>query len=406
MARVQKLTARGVATAVVGKHGDGRGLWLVVRPNGSCAWVFRYQRNGRRREMGLGPADDVSLARAREVARAAREELRQGLDPLTERRSRNAAPLTFAEAATRYIAAHEAAWRNVKHRDQWTTTLQTYATPIIGALPVNRIETADVLRVLEPIWRTRPETATRVRGRLERVLDWCAVQGFRGADNPARWRGHLQALLPARSKVRPVRHHRALPWQAVPDFMVRLREVPGVAARALELAILTAARSGEVRHATWEEIDLASRVWTVPAERMKAQREHRVPLSSAVVGMLEALPWRAATGLVFPSPVTDGPLSDAILGKTVRALAGEVTAHGFRSSFRDWVSETTTYSREVAEMALAHRVPDAVEAAYRRGDLFMKRVALMEAWATFCASPPAVPAVVTDLAEHRKAADA
>jgi integrase len=397
MPKTNKLSARKVITAAVGWHGDGGGLWLRVRPNGSRAWCFRYTRNGARREMGLGALETVSLSEARDLARTARKQLRAGLDPIREHRlSKKAVPL-FRDAADAFMESHSAGWSNPKHAQQWKNTLATYAEPVIGDLPVDQVDTEHVMQILAPIWREKPETASRVRGRLERVLDWSAVQGHRSKENPARWRGHLDALLPARSKVRAVRHHAAMPWQEVPAFMVRLRDRTGAAARALELAILTAARSGEVRGATWTEIDLEGRTWTVPAERMKGGREHRVPLSEAAASLLEGLPWRGTSELLFPSPLTDNPLSDAALCKVLKDMGDPFTAHGFRSSFRDWCAESTNYPREVAEQALAHAISNHVEAAYRRGDLLTKRQLLMDEWARFCETPQAAKATVVPI---------
>jgi integrase len=394
MATVKKLSAREVASAGVGKHGDGGGLWLVVRKNGSRAWVFRYSRLERERTMGLGPLDRVSLADARELARDARRLLAKGKDPINERRARKSQTPIFGEAAAAFIAAHEAAWRNPKHRQQWRNTINTYAAPAIGDLPVDEVGTTDVLRVLEPIWRTKVETASRLRGRIEKVLDWAAAQGFRSRENPARWRGHLDALLPAPSKVKRVRHHAAMDWREVPAFVVKLRAQIGIAARALEFAIMTAARSGEVRGATWAEIDLAASTWTVPADRMKTEREHRVPLSDEAMRLLRDLPRFEGSEYVFPSPRTGRSLSDSALTKVLRDLGLDVTAHGFRSSFRDWCAETTRYPREVAEAALAHTLSNKTEAAYLRGDFFDKRRRLMTAWSAYCDSPPPAGEVV------------
>lgn len=400
--RINKLTAIEIKTAGIGKHGDGGGLWLRVRPNGSRAWVFRYTRNGKSREMGLGPLESVSLATARELARTAREDRQAGRDPIAARRAREKAAETFRSAAEKYIKAHAAGWSNPKHRAQWTNTLTTYAYPVIGDMPVDQIKNTDVVLVLNPIWNTKTETASRLRGRIERVLAWAIAQGYRSKDNPAAWRGNLKELLPAPSDVRKVKHHAAMPWQDVPAFMVRLREQAGVAARALELAVLTAARSGEVRGATWEEIDLEAGTWTVPGERMKNGKNHKVPLSAAAVSLLEALPWRTETRLVFPSPMTGRALSDAAMGKVLKDLDEPVTAHGFRSSFRDWAAESTNFPREVAEQALAHTIGDKVEAAYRRGDLFAKRTKLMKEWAEFLAKP-VIKAKVVPISEAQAA---
>jgi len=402
VAKVKKLNARSVMTLPVGKHNDGGSLWLIVRPNGSRAWVFRYAWQGRRREMGLGPLDTVSLAEARDKARDARQTVRDGKDPITVREERDATAPTFAEAAAAYVEAHRAGWRNVKHAAQWESTLRTYAEPFIGSRSVDSIATEDVLEILMPLWTTKPETAARLRGRIERVLDWCRVRGYRHGDNPARWRGHLAALLPPRSRVRTVRHHRALPWSGAPAFMRDLKQRDGMAARALEFLILTAARSGEVRGARWSEVDVGTATWTVPAERMKAGREHRVPLSPRAMELLQALPTFEGTDLIFPG-VRGGPLSDMSLSAVTRRMKVDAVPHGFRSSFRDWAAESTAYPREVAEAALAHTIPDEVEAAYRRSDLFGKRRKLMAEWAAFLDRAPAEIAAVVPLEPARKA---
>ena len=337
--------------------------------------------------MGLG-GEEVGLKEARQSAARARRQIREGLGPIEQRRKergKSSAP-TFAECAERFLTAHEAAWSNAKHRAQWRSTLEAYAYPALGEQPVNAVGTADVLRVLETAWTTRPETASRLRGRIERVLDWARARGLRHGENPARWRGHLDKLLPKRSQVRPVRHFAALPWREVPAFMNALRAREGIAARALEFAVLTAARSGEVRSMRWDEV--ADDVWTVPAERMKAKREHRVPLSPRALAILNELPRLDGAELVFPGMRPGRPLSDMSLTAVLRRMGREVlTAHGFRSTFRDWCAETTNFPREVCEQALAHTLADKVEAAYRRGDLFEKRRQLMTAWARYCEQP-------------------
>jgi len=387
VALLNRLSARFVETAPPGRHVDGGGLHLYVKLNGNRSWVFRYTFGGRRRDMGLGTWPSVSLAAAREKALDARRLLAAGRDPITERRNEARTVPTFAKAAEDYVKAHGPGWKSAKHRRQWWAALERHAFPVLGDLRVDEIRVDDVVRALRPIWETKTETASRVRQRIEKVLDWCAVLGLRSPENPARWKGNLEALFPAKEAVHRVKHFRALPWAELPSFMGRLREKPGVAARALELAILTAARSGEVRGATWAEIDLEARTWTVLAERMKAGREHRVPLSREAVELLKALPRHAGTDLVFPSPAKQGPLSDMALTKVLRDMQAGVTAHGFRSSFRDWCAEATSYPGEVAEAALAHVVRNAVEAAYRRGDLFEKRRRLMDEWGSFCRTP-------------------
>lgn len=371
--------------------GGVAGLALQVLPTGGRTWVLRVKVGDRRRDMGLGGFPDVPLGNAREAARRAREKIRAGVDPIYDARAAKsrlkaaAASLTsFKMAAESYIADNETGWKNKKHREQWRKTLETYAYPKIGALAVQDVRTDHILDIVKPMWRDKPETAGRVRGRIEMILDAAKAEG-RIAEpwqNPARWRGHLDKLLPPRSKVARVQHHPALPIDAVGRFVASLRQVDGMGARALEFAILAAARSGEVRGATWSEIDLSARTWIVPAHRMKAGREHRVPLSRPAVALLEALPRIAGTELVFPAP-RGGQLSDMTLTAVVRRLKAAAVPHGFRSTFRDWAAERTAYPGEMAEMALAHAVGDKTEAAYRRGDLFERRRAMMDAWATF-----------------------
>ena len=367
------------------------GLALQIVPSGARSWVLRVMVGGKRREMGLGGFPAVTLAMAHEKAREARELIRQGMDPILLAREAQSAlkaeqarALTFAQCAEAYIQAHEAGWRNEKHGQQWHNTLKAYAYPVMGDMLVRDVALAHVLRVLEPIWRTRTETASRVRGRIESVLDWAKGRGYRQGDNPAAWKGNLDAQLPKREKVAKVQHHEALAVGEVGAFMRDLRAQQGVGARALQLAILTAARSGEVRGMTWDEVDLDAGLWIVPGERMKAGREHRVPLSAAAVELIKAQPVQAETRLVFPSP-RSGQLSDMTLTAVLRRMNVPAVPHGFRSTFRDWAAERTSYPNEVCEMALAHVVSDKVEAAYRRGDLFEKRRRLMEDWASFLA---------------------
>jgi integrase len=390
------------------------GLALRVKPEadgteapeqgGSArSWVFRVVIAGRRRDMGLGQYPSVTLAMAREKAREARELIRKGVDPIEQQRAAQsalraavAAALTFDECAEKYIAAQEAGWRNAKHAKQWTATLNQYASPAIGDILVRDIDVPNVLAVLEPIWRTKTETASRVRGRIESVLDWATTRGYREGPNPARWRGHLDNLLPAPTKVAKVEHHAAVPIDEAPAFLRRLRDMAGTGALALEFAILTAARSGEVRGALLNEIDRKAGVWIVPPERMKAGREHRVPLSSAALDVLARaakVPKIENSQFIFAAP-RGGQLSDMTLSAVMRRMEVDATPHGFRSTFRDWAAERTHYPHEVAEMALAHAVGDKVEAAYRRGDLLEKRRAIMEDWATFLAKPRRAAAVV------------
>jgi integrase len=373
-----------------GRYCDGNGLWLQVAPGGTKSWVFRYDFDGTRHEMGLGSITFVSLAEARKAASLHRFELHAGKDPLGEkqravaaRRIEQTSQLTFSQCADKYIATHRAGWRSDKHAKQWEVTLATYAAPVIGDLPVAAVDTQLVLDILEPIWATRTETATRLRGRIEAILDWATVKHYRQGENPARWRGHLAQLLAAPRKVAPVENRPALPWQEAPAFMVALRRMLGVSPQALVFLILTASRSGEARGARWEEIDLANAVWSLPAERMKARRPHRVPLSQQALDLLSAQRGRA--GIVFSVSGTV-PLSEMTLIAVLRRMGrGDITVHGFRSTFRDWCAEyaSNSFPREVCEYALAHHVPDKVEAAYRRGDLLEKRRQLMEAWANY-----------------------
>jgi integrase len=383
-----------------GMYADGGGLYLRVTEDGTRNWVYRYMLDGRPRWMGLGPLALYGLQDARGKALEARKLRHEGIDPIDTRRAQRARAkldaakvITFRECAESYVKAHRAGWRNGKHAGQWEATLKTYAEPTIGALPVQAVDTALVLKVLGPLWTTKPETASRLRGRIESILDFAKAREWREGENPARWRGHLDKLLPATSKVRKVEHHAALPYAALPAFLMRLRGQDGTTARALEFAILTAARTGEVIGTRWREIDLIGKVWTVPDERMKAGKEHRVPLSERALAILEAA--HAASDaadreqqFVFAGGEPGRPLSNmAFLMLLRRMKRDDLTAHGFRSTFRDWSAERTNSPREVAELALAHTVGDKVEAAYRRGDMFERRRRLMQQWATFCTSP-------------------
>jgi integrase len=411
MARtVSKLSAVSVKNASRrGYYSDGGGLYLQVSPTGAKSWVFRYKVDGKLYEMGLGALHTVGLGEARTRARQCREHRLDGLDPLAVRKAARmqavldaAKGMTFRQCAEGYIAAHRASWRNGKHRDQWSNTLATYVAPVFGGLPVQAIDTALVMKAIEPVWSQKPETASRVRGRIEAILDWATARGHRAGENPARWRGHLDKLLPKKTKVRRVEHHAALPYREITAFMADLRQQEGVGARSLEFAILTAARTGEVIGARWDEFDLGERVWTVPAERMKAGREHRVPLSEPALAILQDLGKIRRGEFVFPGDRADRPISNMTMLMLLRRMGrGDLTAHGFRSTFRDWVSERTTFPAEVAEMALAHTVSDKVEAAYRRGDLFQKRRQLMDAWAKFSTAPPATGAKVVLFAKAK-----
>ena len=380
------LSARKVATAGAGRHSDGRGLLLVVRPSGARSWILRYQMAGRRRDFGLGPWPEVSLAEARERALTARRLTKAGRDPIAERRREQGLGIAFETAAKALIEAKRPGWRNAKHAAQWSSTLERYAFPQLGAVDVQAIDTTAVLDVLRPIWTTKTETASRVRQRVEAVLDYATAVKARTGDNPARWRGHLDHLLAKPSAVHKVKHHAALDWRQAPDFMAKLGTRPGIDARALAFTILTAARSGEVRGMRWGELDLDDAVWTVPSSRIKAGREHRVPLQAAAIALLGKR--GDPDQLVFPSPVKAGkPLSDAALAAVLeRRGYVEITVHGFRSMFRDWAGEMTPHAREVIEAALAHKLKDKAEAAYARGDLFQKRRRLMNDWAAHLAA--------------------
>lgn len=383
--------------------GGVAGLALQVSTLGARSWILRVMIGGKRREMGLGGFPDVTLAGAKELARVAREKIKEGIDPIEDGKAKRSALLalrassmTFSEAATAYISVMEAEWTNDKHAKQWLSTLTAYAFPVVGNIYVREIDHSHIVRVLEPIWLTKTETATRLRGRMENILDWARVRGYRTGENPARWRGHLDMLLPTPGKVQKVEHHPALPFDALGEFMVLLRQQEGMGARALEFAILTAARSGEVRGATWAEIDLDDATWTISAERMKARKEHRVALNEEAVILLKSMPH--SSEYVFPNN-KGTQLSDMTLTAVLRRMGrGDITAHGFRSTFRDWCSERTNYPRDVAEMALAHAISDKVEAAYRRGDLFEKRRRLMRDWGKFSSKVLTV-ASVTPISE-------
>ena len=378
-----------------GLHADGGGLYLQVGRGDARSWIFRYTAGGRERQMGLGPAHTVSLAEARDMALELRKVRLKGVDPIEARkaaqetaRRERASAVTFSQAVSEYIRLNKAGWRNDKHAAQWTSTLKTYAEPIIGALPVASIDANDILRVLEPIWIDKAETASRVRGRMEAVLDWSTVRGQRTGDNPARWRGNLEMLLPAKSKVRKVTHHAAIDRADLPKFMAQLSQQVGTAARALEFTVLTATRTSEVLGARWEEIDLQAEIWTIPADRMKAGKEHKVALSERALAVLKPLAAVRTSEWLFPGEgKTDGPLSNMAMLKVLKRMnRADLTTHGFRSTFRDWAAETTSTPGEVVEMALAHTIASKVEAAYRRGDLLEKRRRLMKAWGQYCAS--------------------
>lgn len=416
------LTEMKIKYAKPGYWLDADGLYLQVSKSGAKSWIYRYQLNGRRREMGLGSAELVNAKDARRRASEARRLLLDKIDPVEHRKQQLAAAavraaeiaagaVTFKKVALEYIEEKRAGWKNAKHASQWQNTLESYAYPVMGDVPIADVDTEMVLQAVRPIWRTKTETATRVRNRIERVLAYARVKGYRKGDNPATWTGHLQELLPKPTDVRTVKPHPALPYKDMPTFMGALRKAEGIAARALEFAILTASRSKPVREATWDQFDMIERKWTISATGMKGKKEHTVPLSDYLMQLLEALPRYPGEPLLFPSP-TGGKLSNAALQAVIKRMhaaeleAGRagymdpklgkiVTPHGFRSSFKDWSSEVTHYPGEMSEMALAHTIGDKVEAAYRRGDMFEKRRQMMEDWATWCA--PKTGASVTTL---------
>jgi integrase len=415
MREMHRLTARQVATAALPEgenkallH-DGGGLYLQLMRSVSAdsinkSWIFKYELRGGRREMGLGSARDFTLAEARRRHRVLRQQVSDGIDPLAARRQRNAEhaaesakAMTFRACFEACLASHEGGWRNAEHRRQWRTSVEQDVLPVIGDLAVDDIGTPHIIKVLEPIWQAKPETASRTRGRIERVLAWATVRGFRSGDNPARWRGHLQEMFPAVGRIAKVNHHEAMPYVDVPSFMSRLREVDHIAARALEFTILCTARTGETLGATWDEINLAAKTWIVPAARMKSGKEHRVPLSNRVFEILQGLPHREGAPAAAPPRLFN--IGEVRMLQMLREVHGGKgpTVHGFRSSFRDWCSERTSYPPVVAEQALAHTVGSKVERAYSRSDLFEKRRRLMAEWAAWCSRPAITGAAVVAL---------
>ena len=375
-----------------GYHGDGGGLYLQISPAGTKSWMFRFTLAGRSREMGLGPLHTITLERARFKARDCRELLLDGIDPIEARRSsqRTAASnaahaVTFAAEAEAYIEAHRSGWKNAKHAAQWTSTLETYAYPFIGKQLVSAIDTALVMKCLQPIWTSKTETASRVRGRIESVLDYAGTLNHRTGNNPARWKGHLDNLLPKPTAVAKTEHHAALPHAEVGAFMRQLRLEHGLAAKALELTILTATRTSEATGAQWKEFDFDEGMWTIPGSRMKAKKPHRVPLSKPAAKLFACLE-RGQSEFVFPGLKEGKPLSNMAMLVLLQKRMGrpDLTVHGFRSTFREWSAEVSNYPHELAEMALAHTIEDPTEAAYRRGDMLIKRAKMMQAWADYC----------------------
>ena len=388
-----KLSAKKVgALNQTGNYGDGGGLWLQVSKWQSKNWVFRFTFDGKRREMGLGSCKDVDLADARILADTFRKMVRNGIDPIEARKAERTAQraermnnVAFPFCAEKYIEAHRHGWKNVKHAQQWTNTLTQYAYPVIGETPVKNIDTTHILRILEPIWTTKTETASRLRSRLENVLDWATTRGYRTGDNPARWKGHLENLLPKPSKVKKVEHHAALPYPQMHSFIQALRYHDHISALALEFLVLTAARTSEVIAATWDEINLHEMIWVIPANRMKAQREHRVPLSSRCLEILHKALNMRQSDFIFSGGRANKGLSNAAMDKLLQVTMNyDCTVHGFRSSFRDWAGERTHYPSDLCEMALALTIRNKTEAAYRRGDMLEKRRQMMNDWQKFC----------------------
>ena len=394
--QLNRLSAKTVAfKKQAGLYCDGGGLYLQVTPTGSKTWIFRYRSplTQKLRDMGLGPIHSVGLPEARQRAAAKRALIQSGADPIEAREEENrrkaveaAKAISFSQCAAAYIESHQAGWRNAKHADQWTNTINTYAEPIIGPLPVQDVDTGLVLRILEPIWSSKSETASRVRGRIESILDWAKARSYRSGENPARWKGHLNQLLPALAKKERVTHHAAMPFAEVGAFVSRLRELSSVTARCLEFTILTAVRTNEAINAKPEEFDLTNATWTIPASRMKAKKEHRVPLSSRAEAIVREM-LNLNGEFLFPGARQGKPISNMAMLNLRERMRLDVTVHGFRSSFRDWAAERTAFPHEVCEMALAHTISNAAEAAYRRGDLLEKRQKLMQAWSDFLTSP-------------------
>ena len=371
--------------------GGVAGLYLHVNARGARSWILRVVVGDKRRDMGLGGYPDIGVADARQKAREARLKIEQGVDPILLRKQAKselmalqATDKTFEQAAGEYIKIHADSWSNDKHRKQWESTLAAYAFPVVGKLSLRHIRQEHILKILEPIWTTKTETATRVRGRIESILDWAKVKGLRTGENPAAWKGHLDHMLPAPTRLKKIEHLTAVPVREMPGFMVKLRQAAGIAAQALEFLILTAARSGEVRGITWEEVSLDDALWIVPAERMKMKKEHRVPLSNRAVDILKSQPRIDGNPLVFPAP-RGSQMSDATMSAVLKRMNVDATVHGFRSSFRDWCGDYTNYPRDLAEQCLAHGADDPVEAAYRRGDALERRREIMNEWSKFIA---------------------
>ena len=393
---INKLSAKQVQSLKdVGRYSDGGGLYIQIARSRTKSWLFRFMLNGIAREMGLGPVKDLSLAEARLKAQECRILVKQKIDPIEKRKKEQAALLkaaqtkqSFQECKEGFLKAHSSSWKNKKHIQQWENTLESYALPIIGKMDIKDVDTAAIMRILDPIWKTKTETAKRLRGRIERILDWATVQGFRQGDNPARWKGHLSELLAAPTTLMKVKHMPSMPYAEIPSFIEKLEEIGSIGSKALRYLILTATRSSEVRLAQWDEIDMSKGVWTIPDERMKANKEHTIPLCNEALSILNSLPRMVDNPYIFTGIKSGRPISDMTLTKILRDQGiKKITVHGFRSSFRDWAGEQTNYPRNVIEFCLAHKLKDKVEAAYHRSNLLEKRRPLMEQWAKHCFSP-------------------
>lgn len=399
--KINRLTVVKINKATKkGMFPDGRGLYLQVSKSGSKSWIYRYEVKGKERSHGLGGYPAISLSDAREEADNCRKLRKQGIDPIeykrkkdAENKLRDAKSITFKECALAYIDSHKIGWKNPKHEMYWRNTLETYAYPVIGDLSVQDVDTGLVLAVIEPIWAAKTETASRVRQRIENIIDWAKARGYREGENPARWRGHLNTQLPERKKVQKVKHFPAMPYKDLPAYFCELRQVDTVAAKALTFTILTAARATEARECRWPEIDIKNKVWIVPPDRMKASKEHRIPLSDEVIKILIEIEGYDSEFL-FPGIKRGQSISEATIRKLLRKTHDGLTVHGFRSSFRDWCAEMTSYPREVAERCLAHAIGNETEAAYQRGDLFVKKSKLMNAWSDYCSTDKQAGAVV------------
>lgn len=416
MGATSRLSARRIAQLdKPGRYCDGGNLWLQVRSKDAKSWIFRYVFAGKVRWHGLGDLRTISLAEARDAALECRKLLRQGIDPIEHRRAQRAAAIaernsrrTFAEAAREYVAAHRAGWKSAQHARQWENTLRGHVLPVIGDLPVAEVTTDHVLGIIRPLWETRAETASRIRGRIELVLDYSKAKGWRSGENVAKWAGNIAHLLPHRQKVQQTKHHPSLPWRDVPALMAQLERQAGMSSLALRCLILTAGRAGEIRGARWSEINFDERMWDIPGDRMKSGKPHRVALSASAIKILrevEPIANGDPDALIFPSAKAGRPLAETAMGAVLKRMGrGDIVPHGFRASFRTWVAEATAFPPELAEFALAHALPSAVERAYQRSDMIEKRRGMMADWAAHCTGATAAPAIETEQAQTGEAA--